>query len=203
MHLSGCASCRGVAETLTWLPAACREIAFIEPPGAFAAEVARRSRALRSPRVWPRRLRRAWLGALLRPRFPMELGYVGALVVALLVGPSQAPLRPALVDAARFARVNPVEVVTAGVRSGGLIEGVSSAGGWVYANAASRARATYAVLGDTRSHTDELLRAILAGDVGSVSVQLNEVGGDLERLLDAITRGVTGASSHDHRERTP
>lgn len=201
-HLGGCRTCRDVAEALTWTPATCREIACVEPPPGFTDDVLRRSRTARSPRVWKRRLRRAWLRALLRPRFPLELGYAGALVAVLLFGTPNAPLRPALEGAARLARANPVELVAAGAGSGGIVSAIVSFSGWTYSQASHRVEATGRVASETSSHMGVLFDAALAGDIGTVNVQLKKVGGDLERLLHAIGSGVAGASSHTHERTT-
>lgn len=201
-HLSTCAPCRELAVILSWAPGACRQVAFMEPPAGFTEAVIRRSAAVRSASVVWRRLRRGWGNALLRPRFPLELGYAGALVAVLLFGTPNAPLRPALEGAARLARANPVELVAAGAGSGGIVSAIVSFSGWTYSQASHRVEATGRVASETSSHMGVLFDAALAGDIGTVNVQLKKVGGDLERLLHAIGSGVAGASSHTHERTT-
>jgi len=200
MHVGGCAPCRELAEILGWTPALVREIAFVEPPRGFTREVVRATREIRRPRSLVARLRAAWRGAILRPRFPLELAYGGALLVALLAGAPGAPLHGRLPSALGVARTNPVEVVVTRAETHGVIDAVVTSTGWITTQTVRRAIATTEVFGDAGSHATGLFDAALAGDIGTVSVQLRKVGGDLERLLHAIGTGVAGESSHEHEE---
>ncbi len=200
MHLSTCAGCRDLAMILSWSPRVCREMAFVEPPPGFTAGVVRLTGAVRSPRVFVRRIRRAWLGAVTRPRFAVELAYAGALIAALLVGTPNAPLRPLLPETARLASTNLVEVVVAGAEAAGVVDAAVSAAHFTYEQTASRGFATARVVDDLSLHAGPLVKATTSGDIGAVAVQLDEVGDDLERLLQAIGRGVPSDPRSTHGE---
>lgn len=87
-HIAHCAGCRAFAGALIALEATLPELAVLDPGPAFTAAVLRATTgAMATPA--PTRGWRAFLAQLwIRPRFPLELAYAGALMLWLALGVS-------------------------------------------------------------------------------------------------------------------
>lgn len=93
LHLDGCADCGALVTVLEYLPSDLAAMSTLEPdarllPDVLAATVGRRSRFREVGTRWVR----VWAAALQRPRFAWEAGYVGAMTLWLLFGPTLSPL---------------------------------------------------------------------------------------------------------------
>lgn len=105
-HLAHCAGCRELAEALAILKTELPALAEIDPGPWFTAQVLHRTVAAgRTGPTWSSRLRESWRALARRPRFAVEIAYVAAMFLVLVIG-SPAPLlrefreKPAIFPAA-------------------------------------------------------------------------------------------------------
>ncbi len=112
-HLSGCAPCRGLEVALAALAVDLPRLAEIRPDERFVDDVLARTVPWR--RRFARDLARRWQALLARPRLAWEGAYLGALLLAVLVGTPGSPLASLPAVALELARVNPVEKLEAPV----------------------------------------------------------------------------------------
>jgi predicted anti-sigma-YlaC factor YlaD len=93
MHLAGCAECAALAAALARLTVDLPSLAELEPgPRFLPAVLARTSRRAEPVARWTAALASAWRRLAYRPRIALEGAYVGALILLLLFGTTNAPL---------------------------------------------------------------------------------------------------------------
>lgn len=113
-HLEHCADCAALVHALRWMKESLPPLAEIEPDVAFVSDVldatTRADRRARRAAEQESSLAGAWRGLLRRPRIALELAYVGAAILYLLLGPQTASIFRADEDS-RIARTNPLEGV--------------------------------------------------------------------------------------------
>ena len=142
---------------------------------------------------------------LARPRFAWEVAYVGTLVLVLLCGTSYSPFREVPPRALAVVQIDPAVAYRAA--SGRLVEAraqVTSAGSraWRSASDPLEARIDAAKSRFAAEHPDmadglsslgrdgaELIRAATHGDFLRSSLLVNQVGGDLKRIWQALQSG--------------
>lgn len=96
-HVSRCAACHQLAEVLAWATPALPALAERDPGVAFTVAVLARTSRRNAPRLVPalERLtlvvRERVIAMAQRPRFALEAGWVGAMLVAVLVWSPIAP----------------------------------------------------------------------------------------------------------------
>jgi hypothetical protein len=93
MHLAGCAECAGLAAALARLAIDLPSLAELEPGPRFLPAVLERTSRRAGPVAgWTAALAAAWRRLAYRPRIALEGAYVGALILVLLFGATNAPL---------------------------------------------------------------------------------------------------------------
>jgi len=93
MHLAGCAECAGLAAALARLTADLPSLADLDPgPRFLPAVLARTSRRAEPVAGWRAAIPAAWRRLAYRPRIALEGAYVGALILLLLFGTTNASL---------------------------------------------------------------------------------------------------------------
>jgi anti-sigma factor RsiW len=105
LHLAHCEPCSQLAAALAEAHVVLPQLAEIEPPPGFTTRVL--ARTSRAPRRAP--ILEWWLRVLARPRASVELAYVGAIVMVVLVGNPVIAFHGAEEHARRLVGSVPVE----------------------------------------------------------------------------------------------
>lgn len=107
-HLEHCGRCHALCEALVALRQTLPEMAELAPDARLAGDVLRATAVVpvhRSP--WRAQLRQAWVRLVSRPRFALEMAYVGTLVLVLLFGTSMSPLKQVPSRALAVVQIDP------------------------------------------------------------------------------------------------
>ena len=93
LHLRDCAECAGLSSILSSLRVDLPLLAELDPDVEFVGDVLARTRPRsRSRPAWIERFAEEWRNLIKRPRFAWEGAYVGAFLLMLIFGTSNAPL---------------------------------------------------------------------------------------------------------------
>jgi hypothetical protein len=108
LHLENCAECRSVAEDLVLIQQELPAMAEIDPGESFTQEVISGTSRVRPYRSVLRAGFRAWWDRMVqRPRFSLEVAYVGALVLFLIFSIPSLSLQSISFDKLSSATVQP------------------------------------------------------------------------------------------------
>lgn len=201
VHLGGCGSCAELAAAVGWIGVALPALGRIDPGDAFTAAVLRvtapllaRERAV--PVLPPSRFERWWRSLRDRPRLAWEAAYAGALVMWLLFGAGFSPFAGVPRQALELARINPVRALSDTVQPASLGSRVWESTGGRVAERTGRLEEPSAAF---VRHGLDALGAAFQGDLTGSATHLEEMGGDLVRIYEAL-KGPRNEPKHDSQE---
>jgi len=189
-HLKGCPSCDATAAALGWMRSELSSMAAIDPGEEFTAAVLRATRPMQAVQhaephePW-------WLRLWERPRFTWEAAYVGAMVLWLLFGAAFSPFRDVPGRALEIARSSPVQPASMGreiwqATGGALMEKTRTS-----TPGLNRLKEVGEASSSLASHGTQALGSAIRGDLSGSAVRLKDMGGDLKRIYDGLTRRET------------
>ena len=188
-HLDACVACSAAADALGWMSFELSSMAAIDPGEDFTTAVLRATNPVRAAQPsepnepW-------WLTLWRRPRFSWEAAYAGALVIWLLFGAGFAPFREVPARALEIARTNTVQPASVGKQvwqatGGALIEKTRTNPGLDRLKRVGEASSSLA------GHGTEALGSAFRGDLSGSAVRLKDMGVNLKRIYDELTRRQT------------
>jgi predicted anti-sigma-YlaC factor YlaD len=197
LHLEGCGDCTRLHATLVHLAEDLPAFAHLETDPSFVPEVlVRTNRPM--PTGWHERLLAGWRAWLVRPRAAFEMGYVGAIVLWVVLAAPISPVRGAHLKA--LETLKPVGAIADPESPAGKIgQGVVSVGVEVWQATARTGRESLTWLGsDLKQRYDSTGAAAL--DLGRRSADLG--GQSIDRLWQQITGETTKENPIDGNQET-
>lgn len=180
-HVAHCPECRRVAVRLRQVDEWLARSGAVDPGEGFLREVLARTTArTRAVPMWIKR----WTA---RPFFAMEVAYVATALIVFVLGPA-SPSQP--LDAVEQAVLAPGELWQ---REREAQTGVFGDVARFVEQVSSRGRSATGAAAGAAGHVRDATKHAIRGDVDDAVWQLTMVGGDLEKLWQALSSGVTAS----------